>query len=108
MHLGQATLTSKTETQLKLNYKSKPKYRLQRRGAVDYYSDLSANESQQASSNPKIDYAIAASYNYLISKQELKAYQQSYQPEVQAKATEDSDKDILPSFTWLLQWLEEY
>ena len=49
-----------------------------------------------------------ASYNYLISKQELKAYQQGYQPEVQAKATEDSDKDILPSFTWLLQWLEGY
>ena len=71
----------------------------QQRGAVDYYSDLGANESQQASSNPKIDYAIAASYNYLISKQELKAYQQGYQPEIQAKATEDSDKDILPSFT---------
>ena len=86
MHLGQATLTSKTETQLKLNYKFKPKYRLQRRGAVDYYSDLGSNESQQASSNPKIDYAIAASYNYLISKQKLKAYQQGYQPEVQANA----------------------
>ena len=27
-----------------------------------------------------------ASYNYLISKQELKAYQQGHQPEVQASA----------------------
>ena len=54
--------------------------------SIDYYSDLGANKSQQASSNPKIDYGIVASYNYLISKQELKAYQQGYQPEVQANA----------------------
>ena len=98
MHLGQATLTSKTETQLKLNYKFKPKYRLQQRGAVDYYSDLGANESQQASSNPKIDYAIAASYNYLISKQELKAcnkvISQKYKPK-QLRITTRR----LPSFT---------
>ena len=84
---------------MKANRLVQTKYRLQQRGAIDYYSDSGANKSQQASSNPKIDCTIVASYNYLISKQELKAYQQGYQPEVQAKATEDSDKDILPSFT---------
>ena len=44
----------------------------------------------------KIDYAIAASYNCFISKQELKAYQQGYQPELHANATGASVKGLLP------------
>ena len=43
----------------------------------------------------RINRTIAASYNGLISKEELEAYQQGYQPEAYSNTTKFSDKDDL-------------
>ena len=45
----------------------------------------------------RINRTIAASFNGLISEEELEAYQQGYQPEVHSNTTKDSDEgDLLP------------
>ena len=52
---------------MKANRLVQTKYRLQQRGAVYYsYSDLGASKSQQASSNPNINYSEEAQLIILI------------------------------------------